>query len=181
MPPAAAGEPRSDLVEDVSMFRKALSVLLVGVSLAACQPPDSTVTDDQRTALTAEVNQTLADLFTAMNGRDGEAVLSFYRDDPDLIYIGLIQPIVAKETFSRVVGQWYRRNPGVSFEHQVMHVQILSPTVAATFTVGSSSERPSIAWTHVLVRGEDGQWKIVHEHEAWPQGEAPEMGTHPGM
>lgn len=164
------------------MFRKALSVLVVGATLAACRPAEPTVTDDQRTALTAEVNQTLADLFAAMNAHDGDAVVSFYRDDPDLVYIGLIQPIVGKSSFARVAGPYYDRHPEATFEYRVLHVQILSPTVAVTLTTGSSNKTETIVWTHVLVRDPDGRWLVAHEHEAYPSCvEVETVEDHPGM
>jgi uncharacterized protein (TIGR02246 family) len=164
------------------MFRNVVSFTLIGAALVACRPADTPVTDDQRTAAVTEVTQTLDDLFSAMNAHDGDGVLSFYRDDPDLAYVGLIQPIVGKAAFSRAAGPFYDREPDVTFEHTVLHIQVLSPTVAVTVTTGSSTKTESIVWTHVLVKNPDGRWMIAHEHEAWPSCvEVKTVEEHPGM
>jgi len=163
------------------MIRKTLTLVFAGLVLGACRPAN-TVTDEQRTAATAEVRQTLEALFAAMNAHDSDSVLSFYRNDPDLAYVGLIQPIVGKAAFARAAGPYYDRQPDVTFDVTVLHIQILSPTVAAAVTTGNSTENANLVWTHVFVKDADGRWLVAQEHEAWPDCvEAPTVSEHPGM
>lgn len=153
-----------------------LAVLVTG----ACQPAAPELTEAERDAIAIEVVEVVGDLFEAMNAHDPERVLYYYLDSVDFVYVGDTHSHVSRDWLAAVVRSWYPRHQDVTFTHQVMHVQVLGPTVAAVLTRGSSSEVPTIVWTHVLVRGDDGRWVIAHEHEAGsdesPPAEHPAQG-----
>ncbi|MFQ6047158.1 MAG: YybH family protein [Gemmatimonadales bacterium] len=148
--------------------------VILGVTAAlACQPQSEEVTEGQRTAIASAVNQRVAELFEAMNSHDVERVMSFYLKRVDFAYVGVSDVRVGWEPFSRVAALWYRTHPEVPFEHEVVHTQVLSPTVAVAVVRGSSTETELLVWTQVFVKDEGGEWVIAHEHEAWHETSEP--------
>lgn len=152
------------------------AVLVAG----ACQPAAPQLTEAERDAIATEVVEVIGELFEAMNAHDPERILGHYLDTVDFVYVGGTDSHVSRDWLAAVVRRWYPRHRDVTFAHQVVHVQVLSPTVAAALTRGSSSETGTLVWTHVLVRGDDGRWVIAHEHEAGsdepPPAEHPTQG-----
>ena len=153
------------------------ATLAIALIAGACQPVAPELTEAERDAIAAEVVEIIGELFEAMNAHDPELVLNHYLDSADFMYVGDTDSHVSRGWLERVVRSWYPGHTDVTFTHQVMHVQVLSPTVAAALTRGSSSEVPTLVWTHVLVRGDDGRWVIAHEHEA--TSDEPPPAEHP--
>lgn len=151
--------------------------LLSSLPLGACTEAGAPAEDLDEAALTEEILGTLTDLTEAMNSHDPERVFSFYRKDPSFYYLGCTDVLYGWDAFATRVGPWYRANPDVTFEQEVLTVQILSPTVAVAALRGSSTEAPALFWTEVLQRGQDGRWLITYEHESWPGCSAP-RGPH---
>jgi ketosteroid isomerase-like protein len=131
------------------------------------------------TALIEEVLETLAGLTEAMNAHDPDEVFRFYRQTDDFFYLGCTDILYGWGTFAVRVEPYYTFNTDVSFEKEVLSVQILSPTVAVAALRGSSTEAEALFWTEVLQKGEDGRWLITHEHESWPGCPVP-RGAHMG-
>ena len=121
--------------------------------------------------------EVIGGLFEAMNAHDPERVLDHYLDSVDFVYVGGTDSHVSRDWLERVARSWYPGHEDVTFTHEVFHVQVLGPTVAAVLTRGGSSETPTLVWTHVLVRGDDGRWVIAHEHEA--ASDEPPPAEHP--
>jgi len=145
-----------------------------------CAPQVAPDAEVDQAALTQEVLETLAGLTDAMNSHDPERVFSFYRQDPSFFYLGCTDILYGWETFASRVGPYYTFNTEVTFQQEVLSVQILSPTVAVAAQRGSSTEAEALFWTEVLQKGEDGRWLITHEHESWPGcpvPRGPHMGT----
>jgi uncharacterized protein (TIGR02246 family) len=153
------------------------AILLAALSTGACQPVAPELTDAERDAIATEVVEVMGELFEAMNAHDPERVLDHYLDSVDFVYVGGTSSHVSRDWLERVVRSWYPRHQDVTFTHQVLHVQVLSPTVVAVLTQGGSSETPTLVWTHVLVRGDDGRWVIAHEHEV--TSDEPPPAEHP--
>lgn len=155
------------------------SVILVAVLLAACAPQGPEITDAARDAATRGVRDTVERLFDALNAHDADRVLSHYQKSDDFAYIGVTDVEIGWETFAMRTRQWHMTHTGTTFEHQLLHVHVLSPTVAVAIVRGSSSDAPQLTWTYVFVR-DGGDWKIAHEHEAWPGSAPRELRPHPG-
>jgi ketosteroid isomerase-like protein len=154
-------------------------MLLTAFVTGACQPAPPQLTDAEREAIATEIVEVIGGLFDAMNAHDAERILGYYLDSEKFMYVGGTDSHVTRGWLERVIRSWYPKNPDVTFTHQVYHVQALSPTVAVAFTYGGSSEKPTLVWTHVLVRGDEGRWVIAHEHEVGSD-EVP-TPQHPGM
>ena len=106
-------------------------------------------------------------------------MFSFYRQDGAFFYLGCTDILFGWETFSARVGPYYANNTDVTFQQELLSVQILSPTVAVAAVRGSSTEAEALFWTEALQQGEDGRWLITYEHESWPGCPVP-RGPHLG-
>lgn len=146
-----------------------LSGLVAAALLSACAPAsDAPLSDDDVRALRGEVEAAVAGLTAAMNAHDGAAVVSFYSDAADFLYVACTSFIQGGRTFAETVQPYYRNNPEVTFEQNVVSTRVLADGVAVVSLVGGSSDGPPLFWTQVWERGEDGRWVIVREHESWP-------------
>ncbi len=143
--------------------------LLAALTLSACQSAARPLTDQQRAALGSEVDSSVTALVDAMNAHDSTAVLAHYAQDERLTYVGVTDVQFGYEAFRRATQQWYATHPDVTVRYQIVQTQVLSPTVAVVVLRGSSTLQPALALTEVLIRADDGQWRIVHEHESWPE------------
>jgi ketosteroid isomerase-like protein len=144
---------------------------------AACAPAPASLSDADRAAVTAEVTAALTELTAAMNVHDSEAVVAFYLEDPSFLYLGCTDFVTGGATFRRMVAPYYGPGSAVTFEQQIVSVQVLSPTAAVVSQRGGSSEADALFWTQVLVK-KDGRWLITYEHESWPGCKAP-SAPHP--
>ena len=143
-------------------------VLFVLLSGACTAPPPSPFTGAQRDSLALEVRGVMADLTEAMNAHDPDRVLSFYRESEEFVYLGCTSLLFGSETFAVRVGPYYTNTPDVTFEQEILRIQVLSPTTAVVTLQGNSTDADALFWTEVLTRESDGRWLIAHEHESWP-------------
>ncbi len=155
---------------------RALCVLAAVAALGACQP-ERGVDDASRTAITRAVMATMNDLYGAMNAHDADRVLAHYLKSEEFLYVGVGDTTLGWETFSSLTRPWYQSHPDVTFEYEIVHVQVLAPDVATVTAKGSSTEAPFLMWTRTFVL-RDGQWLISLEHESWPGAEPP-RAQHP--
>jgi ketosteroid isomerase-like protein len=147
---------------------RVLTFLAATAALGACQQqPAAELTDSQRSAIVSEVNETVDQVFTAMNDHDAAAVMSHYLQSDGFSYAGVTDVKLGYELFSRIVSPWYTSNTDVTFEHEIVQTEALSPTSAVALVRGSSTVSKSLLWTQVYVK-RDGKWLIAHEHESWP-------------
>ena len=161
------------------MVRKSLPVLGSALLLIACASgPDARPSLDDA-ALMEEIQETLTGLTEAMNAHDPDLVFSFYRQDPSFLYLGCTNILFGWDTFATRVGPYYTANTEVTFQQEILNIQILSPTVAVATMRGSSTEDAALFWTEVLQRNEAGRWLITYEHESWPGCSVP-RGPHMG-
>lgn len=150
------------------MRNRVLTLLATTAMLAACQqPPAAELTDDERSAIAAEVNATVAQVFDARNSHDGAAVMSHYLQTDGFSYVGVNDVKLGYEIFARLAEPWYPAHPDVTFEHEIVQTEVLSPTSAVVLARGRSTEAESLTWTQVYVK-RDGKWLIAHEHTSWP-------------
>jgi uncharacterized protein (TIGR02246 family) len=159
------------------MVTKPKHILPLLLFAAACAPASTPFTDADREAVAKEVTAVLADLTDAMNSHDGERVAAFYTDNPDFLYLGCTDFITGGATFRRMLAPYYGPGSDVTFEQQIVSIQVLSPTAAAVSQRGSSTKVEALFWTQILVKT-DGRWAITYEHESWP-GCDPPTSPHP--
>lgn len=154
-----------------------LTLCLV-LPLGACAPEPSAFTQEEKAAIAQEVEETLGQLTEAMNSHDQERIFGHFMQSEEFLYLGCTSFLLGFETFSSRIGPFYADNPEVTFQQEVVRIQVLSPAVAVAALRGGSTEAEALFWTEVLVRDEGGQWLIAHEHESWP-GCPPPSGAHP--
>lgn len=152
----------------------ALPLILV---LGACDPQSAQDLDVPQ--VTAEVEGAVASLFEAMNAGDVDAVLDHYMGDGNFLFAGVTRVLTDREAWSERVQLWYRVNDEVTFEHQLLSLQVLAPTVAVTAIQGGSTEAEFLLWTQTWVKDATGRWLIAAEHESWPECVDPPR-AHPG-
>jgi uncharacterized protein (TIGR02246 family) len=158
------------------MRMRALCALAAVAALGACQPARE-VDGARRAAIQKAVVETVDDLYAAMNAHDPDRVLDHYLKTDDLLYVGVGNSVLGWETFSSMTRPWYPMHPDVTFEYEIVRVQVLAPDVVTVTAKGSSTEAPFLMWTRTLVL-RDGQWLIALEHESWPGADPPNPG-HP--
>lgn len=162
-----------------------LAILLGGCVEDPSSRPDASVpaasgVEVDELALIEEVEETLAGLTEAMNAHDPERIFNFYRQDESFFFLGCTDVLFGWGTFATRVRPYYQANTDVSFQKEILSIQILSPTVAVAAMRGNSTEAEALFWTEVLQKGADGRWLITYEHESWPDcrmTRGPHMGT----
>ncbi len=138
-----------------------------------CQAAPATLTSAQADSLAVEVREVMGRLTEAMNAHDPERVLGFYRDTEAFVYLGCTDLMFGSAFFKGIIGPFYVNNPEVTFQREILRVQLLSPSSAVVTLQGSSTDSPALFWTQVLTREADGRWLITHEHESWPACDPP--------
>lgn len=152
-------------------------LILLPASCGAGGP--APLSEGEVTAITEEVTEAMAGLTEAMNFHDPDRVFAFYRQDEEFVYLGCTSTMLGWSTFSPRVASYYRSAEEVTFEREIITIQVLSADVAVVAMRGSSTEAPALFWTEVLQKGEDGRWLVTYEHESWPGCSAP-RGPHLG-
>ncbi|MCJ7629825.1 MAG: nuclear transport factor 2 family protein [Longimicrobiales bacterium] len=159
-------------------MRNLVLLAILAVPLAvACNPQPEPFTQAEKDVLAVEVRETLAGLTEAMNNHDPDAVMAYFRQNEEFLYLGCTYSMLGWETFSPRVWSYTVANPQVTFQRDVVRIQVLSPTAAVAMLQGASTEAEALFWTEVLVK-EDGAWVIAHEHESWPGCPQP-INPHP--
>ena len=162
------------------MRNRALFLLLAALLPTACTSGPVPLSGDEEVAMMEDVMETLGALTEAMNAHDPEAVFSFYRQDDSFFYLGCTSSLAGWGSFATRVGSFYTFNTEVTFQREVLSIQILSPTVAVAAMRGSSTEIEGLYWTEVLQKDAGGRWLVTYEHESWPGcsvPRAPHLGT----
>lgn len=157
-------------------------ILFAGWILSGCAPATEpgSLTREEEANLMEEVAQTIGDYTEALNSHDPDSILSFYRQDPSFLYLGCTDILSGWGTFESRVRPYYTANTDVTFQQDILNLQILSPTAATVALRGGSSEAPNLFWTMALQKGVGGRWLITQEHESWPGcpvPRGPHMGT----
>ena len=159
-------------------MRRFVWLALFSLPLAfACTPKPEPLTQSVKDALTVEVMEAIDSLTEALNSHDPDRVVGYFRQSEEFLYLGCTDFMLGWSTFSPRIWSYTVANPHVTFQRDVVRVQILSPTVAVAALRGASTEAEALFWTEVLVK-ESGKWLIAQEHESWP-GCPPPPVAHP--
>lgn len=159
------------------MRHNALLALFALPLATACTSKPEPLTQAVKDALTVEVMETVDSLTEAMNSHDPDRVMAYFRQSEEFLFLGCTEFILGWNTFSPRLWSYTVANPEVTFQRDVVSVQVLSPTLVAAGLRGASTEAESLFWTEVLVK-ESGRWLIAQEHESWP-GCPPPPTAHP--
>ena len=158
------------------METRNFAIGLLAILTGACSTHPDPPTDAEALALRGEVASALSAHTEAMSSGDPERVFSFYKQDDRFFYLGCTDVLFGWGTFSSRVEFFYRDRPELTFEREILSIQILEPTVAVVAMAGRSSEADGLFWTEVLQKQEDGRWLITYEHESWPGCSRPGPG-----
>lgn len=160
------------------LFLYALTLAVVGCGRGGASDSVEALSPTEEEALAAEVRQMVGALVAAMNAHDPATALAFYEDSPKFLYVGCTDLMAGSRLFKGIVGP-FLENPEVSFREEILQVRVLDVKTAIVTTRAASHVRDGIFTTRVLVRGEDGGWRIRHEHASWPGCKDP-APPHPG-
>lgn len=145
--------------------------------LAACARGPAPFTEADRAGVAEEVTRAVGQLTAAMSAGDAAAVLAFYRETEDFTYLGCTDFILGGKSFARIVGPSYQPDSGVTFEQNIVRLEVVGPDAAVASLRGGSTAAEHLFWTQLWVR--DGErWMVAIEHESWP-GCRPPSGPHP--
>jgi ketosteroid isomerase-like protein len=155
------------------MRRTVLSLMLL--TLAACQPPATELTEEQKAQITAEVRQLDTEFWNAWREADWDRGMAFYYDSPDFVWaadgivtMGLDKLEALRPDFANVASQTFTF---MTTRLVVMASDAVSMTALGTWTqtdtTGVTGPPEDFAWTAVWVR-RDGEWKIHLVHMSNP-------------
>lgn len=159
------------------MTRITLALLALTGAVAACQPAERALTEEQQLALIDTVMGVQRDLFNAAKAADADAVIAFFDGDAGVV-IGT--EVVPYPTLVRQVRDSYAAIDGQTASWHPAKVSIISRDVVAltlagrvaTIVAGDTAEAVPVAWTEVLVRTDSG-WKVLHAHQSMGGSSAP--------
>ena len=154
--------------------KQLLALLLIA---AGCSAPEG-LSDADRRGIEEQVRAATAELQSALNAHEPEAILARYGLDADFVYVGCTNYMFGGELFGSVVGQYHCTNTDATYDYAVQSVRVLGPASAVVSLQGAAGPLEMFI-TRVLHRGDDGTWRIVYEHESWPGCAAP-RAAHPG-
>lgn len=126
----------------------------------------------------AEMNATVGALIEAMNDHDAERVLSFYAREDGYAHIGCTSVDLGFEQNAAIIRLFNRSSTDVTFDMEIVDTRVLTPASGVVLLRGKTTDADVLLWTLVFVKNAKGDWKLVHEHESWPDCPAP-GGPHP--
>lgn len=150
------------------------AVLVVLSACSACQAPQENMSEAERAAVAAGVEQAWADMMAGARALDPDRVRAGYVDRPIVAINGHIIKDFDRDQFAEV-RRWFSSLRRFEADYDQVHLEVLSPSAAAATmyhhlrwrdTAGAVGEWNS-AWTAVFQRL-GGQWKIVYAHESVP-------------
>jgi ketosteroid isomerase-like protein len=137
--------------------------------VAACQPTERPLTEDEQAAIIEAVLQVRADLVAAAEAVDADRVLSFFTDD---IVVAADGEVFARATFEPLLREAYGRlDRQIVQWHPASFTVLTSDVALMTFggsvtTIGAAGDTAAsvpTVWTEVYVRRDDA-WKIAQAH-----------------
>ena len=143
--------------------------------VGACQPPQQSLTEADRSAVADTVKRIATGVFAAASRRDAAGLVSGFAADPDahpIVWNGVAQPTI--ERLRATADSFYGAIAGLeSSASGEIGTMVLAPDAAAvevpfTFTITTKSGKrvPGQGVATALLRKRAGAWKIVHWHES---------------
>lgn len=152
--------------------------LPLAVLVAACTSGAS-LSDSQKQAVDREVREVSAALVDALNAHDADAILGFYSLDDDFTYVGCTGFTFQASVFESLLRGYHRAHPDAETAMSVQRLRVLTPETAVVSLQGPSGDLEALFTTRVLQKNAQGEWKVVYEHESWPDCSEP-VRPHPG-
>ncbi|NNE35640.1 MAG: SgcJ/EcaC family oxidoreductase [Rhodothermales bacterium] len=135
--------------------------------LSALVAEDNTVASETEGAV-AEIQDLVTKLQEDWNGGDMQAYLDAYWDDEGMALVFSDRVVLGKDAMTEMfTSTWPNEAKMGDFATEDVNVIVLNPDLAIAKGRFQHQFTDSLivgAFSHILVRGDDGQWKIVHEH-----------------
>ena len=163
------------------MRSPALAFTLILASAGACTPPSSTLSEPTRAALVAEVRAVTDSLRDAMNAHDPDRFEAFFDLDAQFVYGSCAEFLMGGGDFAGITRAYHMAKKDVVVDVQLVSVRILGPDAAVAGLLMSASDPAAsnpVLTTNVLAKGADGRWRIVYQHQSWPNC-SPPTAPHP--
>lgn len=156
----------------------AVALLLVATTAPACDGRAADRRDaEQAGAEVAAPEWAIDALFDAMNASEPDRVLAHYHQGEGLVQVACTTVRRGYRQVEPVIRMWQEDQPETRIEHQVVRTLELGRDVAVVAARGRNHEGLALFWTFVLRREGGGAWRIVQEHQSWPDCREPR--THP--
>ena len=148
----------------------ALSLAAVGGCASPSHPP---FPEDQRAAIADTIRLLGQGRMDAANRRDGAAIMTYYADDPELVWAEEGDIYTSRGWIAEEVVAHYARLREMHGTWDSMRVAVLSPNAAvltatyrATSTNTTGETRSSRGARTLVFSRVDGVWRIIHTHES---------------
>ena len=161
---------------------KLLMLLLTAVACQqrVAQQSESTLTKDQRDAITDSVRQATGDFITAVEHVDTSKAAPFFSHGPDFTFASNGELMTGWEAFQPVFREGWKdlRSQRIAFHNS--RIALLSPTIALETisasgnivdTTGKTRVIDKAALTLLWVR-DSSSWKILSFHQSFPEAKA---------
>jgi len=158
------------------MRRLVLAALSLALLATACQPATTELTEEQRSAIAAEVDSVVNEWWTSWSTMDFDRGLSFFADDPDVLWMNDAQPFYTKSGVDELIRPWaasLQRQDVTPIDSRTIVVApdvvytIRINTVVQVDTAGNALPEIRFAETIVWVQ-RDGEWKVLIGHGSTP-------------
>jgi len=147
-----------------------VTALFAGL-LAACDGPGGA------TALTAaaDAESAIDDFFAAINAGATDRVLAHYHEGDELVQMACTEVRRGYGRVASMVRMWQEDVAGPAIQHQVVRSVTLGEDAAVVAAQGRNQEGLALFWTFVLLRDGGNGWRIVQEHQSWPDCREPRI------
>jgi ketosteroid isomerase-like protein len=153
---------------------RAAALLLTAVAATACngergQPLGA----DEAGRVAADAEAAVAAFFEAANGRDTDRYLAHYHAGPELVQVACTTVRRGYDGLEPMLRMWHGEGEDIQLTHQVIRSEALGRDAAVVAAQGRNQEGLALFWTFVLRRDAGGEWRIVQEHQSWPDCREP--------
>lgn len=157
---------------------RAAGLLLAAATVVACdidRGPD--LGSGERERVTADAEAVVAGYFAASNDLDTDRLLAHYHQGPELVQVACTTVRRGFSAVEPMLRGWHADRPDVDLSYDVIRSEALGRDAAVVAARGRNQDGLALFWTFVLRRDADGEWRIVQEHQSWP--DCPEPRRHP--
>jgi ketosteroid isomerase-like protein len=152
----------------------AAGVVLAAAMMAACNGNDGRgLALDERERVAADAESAIASFFTASNDLDTERLLAHYHQGDELVQVACTSIRRGFNSLAPMLRLWHQDRPDVDLQYDVIRSEALGRDAAVVAAQGRNQDGLALFWTFVLRRDAGGDWRIVQEHQSWPDCRAP--------
>lgn len=157
---------------------RAAGLVLAAATVVACDVErGGELGSEERGRVTADAEAAVASFFAASNDLDTDRLLAHYHQGPELVQVACTTVRRGLNSLEPMLRAWHADRPDVRLSHDVIRSEALARDAAVVAAQGRNQDGLALFWTFVLRRDTDGEWRIVQEHQSWP--DCPEPRRHP--